>query len=143
MNVATHRLLAALAAGVLFGVGLVVSQMSSPAKVLAFLDVAGNWDPSLALVMGAALLVTMPAFRLILGRAQPLFDGRFHLPVNRAIDLRLLLGAAIFGIGWGLAGFCPGPAVAALGSGQADPWLFLFGLLLGSWVAGRLPPTRQ
>lgn len=143
MNVATQRLLAALAAGLLFGVGLVVSQMSSPTKVLAFLDVAGNWDPSLALVMGAALLVTLPAFRLILGRSQPLFDERFHLPVNSSIDLRLLLGAAIFGIGWGLAGFCPGPALAALGAGQADPWLFVFGLLLGSWVAGRLQRLRD
>ena len=139
MNASTLRLLAALIAGVLFGVGLVISQMTSPTKVLAFLDVAGNWDPSLALVMAAALLVTLPAFRIILGRAHPMLDERFHLPVSRSIDLRLLIGAAIFGIGWGLAGFCPGPAVAALGAGQADPWLFAFGLLLGSWVAGRLP----
>ncbi len=143
MNAPTQRLLAALAAGVLFGVGLVVSQMTSPVKVLAFLDVAGDWDPSLGLVMGAALLVTLPAFRLILGRGEPLLDERFHLPANRTIDLRLLLGAAIFGIGWGLAGFCPGPAVAALGSGRSDPWLFLFALLLGSWVSGRLPPRGQ
>lgn len=138
MNAATSRLLAALLAGALFGTGLVVSQMTSPAKVLAFLDVAGAWDPSLALVMGAALLVTVPAFRAILGRSRPLFDESFHLPVKRSLDARLLGGSALFGIGWGLAGFCPGPALAALGSGQADPWLFVFGLALGGWVAGRL-----
>lgn len=139
MTRVTLRLWAALAAGALFGIGLVVSQMTSPAKVLAFLDVAGAWDPSLALVMGAALLVTVPAFRVILGRGRPLLDGSFHLPVKQSLDARLLAGAALFGVGWGLAGFCPGPAVAALGSGQADPWLFVFGLLIGGWVAGRLP----
>jgi uncharacterized membrane protein YedE/YeeE len=142
MRTSTLRLLAAAAAGVLFGAGLVVSQMTSPAKVLAFLDVAGAWDPSLALVMGGALLVAVPAYRHILGRGQPLFDTRFHLPGARGVDVRLLTGAAIFGIGWGIAGFCPGPAVAALVSGQADPWLFVFGLLIGSWVTGRLSTLR-
>jgi uncharacterized protein len=138
MHTSGKRLLAALAAGVLFGVGLVVSQMTSPAKVLAFLDVAGAWDPSLALVMGAALLVTVPAFRVILGRDRPLFDESFHLPLKQSLDGRLLTGAALFGIGWGLAGFCPGPALAALGAGETDPWLFVFGLVMGSWVAGRM-----
>ncbi len=139
MRQADLRLFAALAAGALFGIGLVVSQMTSPTKVLAFLDVAGAWDPSLALVMGAALLVTIPAFRVILGRERPVLDESFHLPVKQSLDPRLLTGAALFGIGWGLAGFCPGPAVAALGSGHADPWLFVFGLLVGGWVAGRIP----
>ena len=105
------RNLAALAAGLLFGLGLAVAQMTNPLKVLAFLDIFGNWDPSLALVMGGAVAVTLVGFRLVLRQPAPLFDTKFHLPTRRDLDRNLLLGAALFGTGWGIAGFCPGPVV--------------------------------
>ena len=104
----------ALLSGTLFGLGLVVSGMVNPAKVLAFLDVAGNWDPTLAFVMLGALAVTTPAFRVVLKRRGPWFANRFALPTKSDLEPRLVLGAALFGIGWGLAGLCPGPAVTAL-----------------------------
>lgn len=107
------RSLTALLAGAIFGVGLAVSGMMNPAKVLGFLDVAGDWDPTLAFVMGGALLVTVPAFRGILKRPRPVLNSGFDLPAKSTLDGRLLGGSAIFGVGWGLSGFCPGPAVAA------------------------------
>lgn len=128
---ATYRLLFALLAGVLFGAGLALSQMINPAKVLAFLDVAGDWDPTLALVMGGALAVTIPAFRLTLQRSRPWFDERFSLPTRRDIDPRLLAGGALFGVGWGLAGFCPGPALAALVTGDLRVIVFVAAMLTG------------
>jgi len=130
--------IAALIAGLLFGLGLVVSGMVNPAKVLNFLDVAGNWDPTLAFVMGGALLVTIPGFRLILKREMPLLDGRFHLPERSDIDTPLVVGAILFGIGWGLGGFCPGPAVTALVTGFAPVFAFVAAMLAGSWLAARL-----
>lgn len=105
----------ALLAGIIFGLGLALSQMVNPVKVLNFLDVAGDWDPSLAFVMIGALLVTMLSFRIILKREQPIFETGFHVTKKNMIDRPLLLGASIFGIGWGLAGYCPGPAVASFG----------------------------
>ena len=105
---------AALAAGVLFGAGLAVSDMVNPARVLGFLDVAGAWDPTLAFVMGGALAVTASTFWWILRRPRPVLAESFALPTARAVDARLLGGAALFGVGWGLVGFCPGPALAAL-----------------------------
>ena len=128
----------ALAAGVLFGVGLVLSQMVNPAKVLAFLDVAGNWDPTLAFVMGGAVLVTAIAFRLVLKRRVPALGGEFRLPQREEVDARLLSGAAIFGLGWGLAGFCPGPALVGVAAGLTDAWIFLPAMVAGSWIAGRV-----
>ena len=106
--------IAALIAGLLFGLGLAISQMTNPAKVLNFLDITGTWDPTLAFVMGGAVLVTLISFRFILKQDRPLFEGQFHLPTRSDIDGRLLGGAALFGIGWGLAGYCPGPGIAAL-----------------------------
>ncbi|MCT9000622.1 YeeE/YedE family protein, partial [Chelativorans intermedius] len=106
-----------LALGLLFGVGLVVSGMSNPAKVLNFLDLFGTWDPSLAFVMGGAVLVSFIGFRLVLTRSQPVAGGRFQLPTKSDIDRRIVVGPAIFGIGWGLGGFCPGPALTSLGLG--------------------------
>src|SRR5690606_34138225 len=103
--------------GVLFAFGLALSQMVNPAKVLNFLDVAGQWDPTLAFVMGGALLVTIPAFRFILRRPHPLFGQKFYLPSRHDIDARLVIGAIIFGIGWGMAGLCPGPALTAVATG--------------------------
>lgn len=138
MNSKYSRILVALVAGLLFGLGLSVSQMVNPAKILNFLDIAGHWDPSLALVMGGALLITIPAFRLILRRPAPLLDGRFHLPTRQDIDIRLVTGAALFGIGWGLGGLCPGPAVVATLSGFGGVFAFIAAMLVGSWVASRL-----
>ncbi|WP_026244490.1 YeeE/YedE family protein [Dasania marina] len=128
----------ALLAGSLFGLGLGVSGMISPAKVLNFLDLAGHWDPSLAFVMGGAVLVAFPAFQLAKrGNRQPLLSDGFQLPSRKDIDGRLLGGAAIFGIGWGLGGLCPGPAIAALSSLQWPIVGFILAMIAGQWLADR------
>jgi uncharacterized protein len=125
--------------GLIFGFGLLLSGMSNPAKVLNFLDlggiVSGNWDPSLAFVMAGAIAVTFTGFRLVLRRSQPLFADRFHLPTKRALDIRIVAGPAIFGVGWGLAGFCPGPALTALGFGSRAAFIFVAAMLSGMWLA--------
>ena len=128
------RLFSALAAGVLFGLGLVISQMVNPARVIGFLDVAGNWDPTLAFVMGGALLVAFPAFRWVLKRPHPLFAAGFSLPTRTDLEPRLIGGAALFGIGWGLAGLCPGPAVTALVSLSTPVLLFVVCMLAGAKI---------
>ncbi|MEX2468467.1 MAG: DUF6691 family protein [Pseudohongiellaceae bacterium] len=110
----TGARLSIFAAGLLFGLGLTVSGMSNPAKVIGFLDIAGAWDPTLLLVMGGGIAVTLPAFHWILKRPQPLFAEKFYLPSVKNVDRKLLLGAVLFGLGWAIAGFCPGPALAAL-----------------------------
>ena len=125
------RIATALVVGLIFGLGLTVSQMIDPAKVLGFLDVAGDWDPSLALVMGGALLVAIPGFRMILSRGTPILHAQFHLPTKRDLDGRLLTGAAIFGVGWGIAGMCPGPAITALGLGYGDVAWCIAGIACG------------
>jgi uncharacterized membrane protein YedE/YeeE len=125
------RIVVALVAGLLFGLGLTLSQMIDPAKVLAFLDVAGEWDPSLALVMAGALLVAAPAFWLAGHRQKPLYGDGFAVPTRRDIDRPLLLGALLFGLGWGLVGYCPGPAIAGLALGEWPTWLFLAAMLAG------------
>jgi uncharacterized membrane protein YedE/YeeE len=127
-------LAAALGTGIVFGVGLVVSQMVDPGKVLAFLDIAGKWDPSLALVMAGALAVAIPGFRFASARNAPIFGGRFDQPSRGVIDGRLLAGAAVFGIGWGLVGFCPGPAIAALAFGKWEALVFALAMLAGAAV---------
>lgn len=136
-----NRVAAAALCGVLFGVGLALSQMINPDKVLAFLDLFGAWDPSLVLVMGGGAGVTAALFPLVLRRSQPRLDTRFHLPNRRQPDVRLVVGAALFGIGWGLAGYCPGPALVALTLGTWEPWLFVVAMLAGSlackvWLDG-------
>lgn len=118
-------------AGILFGFGLALAHMTNPAKIIDFLDFSGNWDPTLALVLGGAVLVTLVSFRFILRRAKPVFDTQFQLPTRHDIDARLVGGAAIFGIGWGLAGLCPGPGVAAIAQGAWQPLVFVAGLALG------------
>lgn len=123
--------LVSLVAGVVFGLGLAVAEMTNPLKVLDFLDLAGNWDPSLAFVMGGAVLVTLVAFRFVLRRPVPLYGDRFHLPTLTQLDRKLLGGAALFGIGWGLAGYCPGPALATILSGNSETWLFAPAMLVG------------
>ncbi len=127
----------ALLAGILFGVGLSLSQMINPQKVLAFLDVFGHWDPSLALVMGGALAVTIPAYYFILRDPAPMIAEKFYLPDNTAIDKQLVLGAALFGIGWGVAGYCPGPAVAALSINWQEAVPFLIALAVGGFASDR------
>ncbi len=132
-------LIIALASGTVFGAGLALSQMANPAKVLAFLDVAGNWDPSLALVMGGAIAVTLVAFRPTLKRARPLVAARFFVPALKEIDARLVGGSALFGAGWGLIGLCPGPAFASLAFGMRESLVFIAAMVAGAALARLLP----
>jgi len=132
------RLLTAFLIGTIFGLGISISGMINPAKVLNFFDLAGTWDPSLAFVMAGALAVAIPGYRVVLGRQAPAFDSRFQLPDTRVIDRRLVLGSATFGVGWGIAGFCPGGALPALGSGDPAVFLFLAALIGGMLVARAL-----
>lgn len=128
------RLLTCLIAGALFGLGLAVAQMTNPLKVQNFLDVAGDWDPSLAFVMGSAVMITLVMFRVVLKRASPLLGDRFHLPTLLKVDRQLLIGAALFGVGWGMTGYCPGPALATLLSGNGEVLLFVPAMLLGGFL---------
>jgi uncharacterized protein len=125
------NLLSAFAAGLVFGVGLILSGMTDPGKVIGFLDVAGYWDPSLAFVMAGAVLVAFFGFRFAGKRAKAFFGELMQLPNNRSIDTRLVAGSVVFGIGWGLAGFCPGPALVALGSGVHQAAIFVAAMLGG------------
>ena len=129
--------------GLLFGVGLVVSGMSDPAKVLNFLDFFGSWDPSLAFVMGGAVLVAAVGYRLVKQRQRPVLAESFSLPTRKDIDSRLVVGAAIFGIGWGLGGFCPGPALTSLGLGSSGVLVFLPFMFAGLWLARLLPTVSR
>lgn len=131
------RDLIAFGAGLVFGLGLLAAGMADPAKVKGFLDLAGAWDPSLALVMAAAIAVGLPAFALARRRPCALTGDAIELPANRAIDMRLLAGAAIFGVGWGIAGICPGPAVVGLGAGFVPAAIFVAALLAGMAVHDR------
>lgn len=128
--------------GLIFGLGLVVSGMSNPAKVLNFLDLAGTWDPSLAFVMGGAVIVTFVGYRIVWQRKAPIFDTKFHVPTRTDIDKRLIVGPALFGIGWGLAGFCPGPALTAIGLGAPGTLIFVPSMLAGMWIARLLAERR-
>jgi len=132
------RAAAALASGLVFGLGLAVSGMMNPARVIGFLDVAGDWDPTLAFVMGGALLVAVPAYRFIPRRGRPLLEEEFSLPEKKAIDTPLVGGSALFGVGWGLVGFCPGPAIAALGTGFVPVFAFVAAMLAGMALHARL-----
>ncbi len=136
--------LASFACGLLFAVGLGVSGMTQPAKVVAFLDVAGNWDPSLAFVMIGAIAVHATSYRWITRRRSPLLGGTFRIPGEAVIDGRLIAGAAIFGVGWGMIGYCPGPAVAAVGGGAAVAFWFvpamIAGMVLYRWLDDMLRP---
>lgn len=134
-------LLVALLTGLVFGLGLAVSGMTDPARVQGFLDLAGRWDPTLAFVMGGGLVVNIPAWWLTRRRARPVCAARFALPTKQRIDTPLLVGAASFGIGWGLSGFCPGPALASLTGGAPAVLLFCLAMLAGmaaaEWLARR------
>jgi len=130
----------ALIAGLLFGLGLGVSQMIDRERVLGFLDITGNWDPTLAFVMGGAVLVTLISFRFILRRPHPMFSHKFYLPTRNDVDRPLLIGAGLFGIGWGIAGYCPGPAVTATVLGIANPLIFLAAMIAGSLTYRAIAP---
>ena len=126
------RNLFALVAGVIFGVVLTISQMVNPSKVIAFLDLFGNWDPSLAFVMGGALIVTALGYRWVMKRDKPVYADKFQIPSIQTLDARLVLGSTLFGTGWGLVGLCPGPAVAALTIGGFPVLVFLCAILVGA-----------
>ena len=134
-------LIYSLLAGVIFGAGLTVSDMVNPARVLNFLDVAGHWDPTLMFVMAGGLAVTTLGYRWILRRSSPMADDRFHLPTRQQIDLPLVGGAALFGVGWGLAGIRPGPALADLVTLQPKVLLFVAAMLVGM-IAARILRSR-
>ena len=129
------RLIATYLIGVIFGTGIAISGMANPAKVINFFDIAGTWDPSLIFVMGGALITTFIGYRLAFGRKAPLFEAGFSLPTSRLIDARLIGGSAVFGIGWGIAGFCPGGALPALGTGRWEVFAFTAALLAGIGLA--------
>jgi len=126
-----RRSLAGFVVGIVFGIGLAVSKMANPEKVLAFLNLASDWDPSLLFVMGAATTVAFAGHRWVTNSA-PLFEAKHHLPTARRIDYRLILGAILFGIGWGLAGYCPGPAITGLSGGAVEPFVFVVAMVGGS-----------
>lgn len=132
------QILATFVSGLLFGLGLCVSGLVNPAKVQNFLDIAGAWDPSLLITMATAVLVTGLGYRLVFARGTPLFETTFHVPAAGTVDRRLIAGATIFGIGWGLVGFCPGPAVAALAFAGAPAFIFVAAMLAGMALARQL-----
>ena len=132
------RILTTYLIGLVFGIGISISGMANPAKVLNFFDVAGTWDPSLAFVMGGALLVTFIGYRIVLGRIHPIYERTFTLPSSRQIDARLVGGSALFGVGWGIAGFCPGAALPSIGTGNADVLVFVAAMVAGLLAARTL-----
>jgi uncharacterized protein len=136
----------ALTVGLIFGIGLIVSGMTDPSKIQNFLDLAGAWDPSLALVMGGAIAVGLVAFRLAAHRRSAILGGPMRWPATTRIDRRLVLGGLAFGIGWGLAGYCPGPALASLAAGTFKPLIFTSAMLAGMAIFAlleRRPPLRD
>ena len=136
------RFISLFLTGLIFGTGISVSGMANPAKVLNFFDFAGTWDPSLAFVMGGAVIVTFIGYRFVLKRPMPVMADRFHLPTSRVIDARLLGGSAVFGVGWGIAGFCPGGALPALGTGNPSVFIFTGALLAGILLARGITAAR-
>lgn len=133
------KILSAFLIGGIFGLGIAISGMANPAKVLNFFDIAGNWDPSLLFVMGGALLVTAIGYRIVFAtRKQPIFEARYSLPGTTGIDAQLVGGSAIFGIGWGISGFCPGGAIPALGLGHTETPIFIASMIAGIVIARAL-----
>lgn len=133
--------------GLTFGVGISISGMVNPAKVLNFFDIAGTWDPSLAVVMVSALAVATVGYRIAFRRPRPIYSQNFHVPTSRVIDRKLVLGSATFGIGWGIAGFCPGGAIPALGTGTVEVFVFFLAMCAGivlakMWIQFTGPPPQ-
>lgn len=133
----------ALVAGIVFGFGLGLSQMIDRQRVLGFLDLTGTWDPTLLFVLGGAVGVTAIAFRFVLRRAAPVFEKQFYLPTRKDIDWQLVAGAATFGVGWGIAGYCPGPGLVALVMGSWNPVLFLVSMLAGMGLFGMTKSSKR
>jgi len=127
--------LSVLISGMLFGIGLAVSGMINPQRVTDFLDVTGNWDPTLLFVMGGAICVSLPGFYFVQRRPTPFFSSKFYMPSKKDLDMPLILGAILFGAGWGLAGYCPGPAIASLASLSTEPMIFVLAMLAGQFLA--------
>jgi uncharacterized protein len=137
------RIVNAFVCGLVFGIGLILSGMANPAKVLGFLDLAGRWDPSLAFVMAGAVVLAALGFRLSRTRATSVLGAQMQLPAGRRVDVRLVAGSLVFGVGWGLAGFCPGPALVSAGSGQPRAWLFVAAMLAGMALYTALEHRRS
>lgn len=136
------KLFITLLIGMIFGLGIAISGMANPAKVLNFFDLAGTWDPSLIFVMGGALITTAIGYQIVFKtRTSPILDVAYMVPSNKDIDTRLIIGSATFGVGWGIAGFCPGGAIPALGLGYSETFMFMFALIAGIFVA-RLLNTK-
>lgn len=135
--------LSAFVTGLIFGVGLIISGMTDPSKIIGFLDLAGPWDPSLAFVMGGAVVVGFIAFRFARRRTAAFLGGAMHLPTARQIDRRLVLGGLAFGVGWGLAGYCPGPAVVSVGMGQGKAIVFVVAMLAGMGIYELIERLRR
>ena len=138
-----NRIVTPLFSGLLFGAGLVISGMADPSIVLGFLALGPGWNPALALVMGGALLITAPGFFWLRRRARPFIADQFVMPPTRPVDHVLILGAALFGLGWGLAGFCPGPAIVSAGLGQGAALLFVPAFLIGGKIADFVEPRLR
>lgn len=132
-----------LLSGLLFGAGLTISGMINPAKILNFLDLSGQFDATLIFVMGAGLIVTMIGYQLIFRRGKPFFDNQFHLTTTRDIDAKLIGGAALFGVGWGLSGFCPGPAIASLVFGYQQSFIFVAAMIVGTLLVRFIPTAAK
>ncbi|MEZ9246727.1 DUF6691 family protein [Vibrio lentus] len=142
MKNASFTIVIGLVAGILFGSGMIISGMVDPEKVLGFLDMTGNWDISLAFVMGGALLVFAPFYHLVIKKRAKAINGEsLDSRNNPLIDRKLILGSTAFGLGWGIAGFCPGPAVTSLSGGNPTVWVFMVSMLVGMWLAGRTNKT--
>lgn len=139
---AAYRVAAALVSGVIFGLGLSISGMLNPARVRGFLDITRDWDPTLAFVLAGAVIVSAAGLALVRRMPRPLLDDRFHLPETRVIDRRLVVGSAIFGVGWGMVGLCPGPALASLSLGLPATVLFVAAMLAGMAAHDRLQSAR-
>ncbi|MDD3764612.1 MAG: YeeE/YedE family protein [Nevskiales bacterium] len=137
------KALIALGSGLLFGVGLSLGGMTDPAKVIAFLDLGGQWDPTLAFVMGGALLLTTPTFRWLLRLKRPMFEQSFYIPTKNDVDSDLVIGSALFGIGWGIAGLCPGPAVVAMYTGAPKVLAFVAAMVAGMWLRDQVALRRH
>ena len=137
------HLVSALLVGLIFGIGLILGGMTNPAKVIGFLDLFGNWDPSLALVMGGAVVIGLITFKIAGGRSTSLIGEPMRIPTNNDIDRRLVIGSLVFGAGWGLAGFCPGPALVAFGSGSLKATVFVAAMVAGMGIFEIIERSRQ